>query len=48
MIRILCGLLVYFLVMFSIAVAVGAGVLAALKAFFGDMIINILHKKDEQ
>ena len=48
MIRFLCGLIVYFLCMFSIAVAVGAGVLAALKAFFGNLTINMIHKEDEQ
>ena len=48
MIRILCGLAVYFLVMFSIAVAVGAGVLTALKAYFGNPTINMIHKEDEQ
>ena len=48
MIRILCGLLVYFLVMFSIAFAVGVGVLAALKAYFGNITINFTRKDNEQ
>ena len=47
MIRFFLGFCLYVLVMFSIAVAVGAGVLAALKAYFGNMTINIKRKDNE-
>lgn len=48
MIRLLLGACLYVLILFSIAVAVGAGVLAALKAYFGNITINFTRKDNEQ